>query len=78
MAELIVKSGDGLTSRHPLGSAPISIGRHPECDIVVNDPQASRRHARVQATPQGYVFEDLSSANGSLLNGRLVTEPTLL
>ncbi|MCX7805643.1 MAG: FHA domain-containing protein [Planctomycetota bacterium] len=78
MAELIVRGADGLTSRHPLGASPVSIGRHPECDIVINDPQASRRHARIYPEARGYVFEDLKSANGSLLNGKPVTDPVVL
>ncbi len=78
MPELIVRGADGLTSRHALGTFPVFIGRHPECDIVINDPLASRRHARIYPEARGYVFEDLKSANGSLLNGNLVAEPVVL
>jgi pSer/pThr/pTyr-binding forkhead associated (FHA) protein len=42
------------------------IGRGPECDVRLDDPLVSRRHARVVGT----AIEDLGSANGLFLNSR--------
>ena len=64
--ELVME--DGKT--HPLeGRGPWSVGRSEENDIVVPDPNVSRRHARLLRSENGYVVEDLGSTNGTLLDG---------
>jgi len=70
MAELIVTLSNGRTQRHPLGPLPLIIGRERSCDVFINDPSTSRRHARLVPTPQGYRIEDLGSKNGTLVNGQ--------
>ena len=55
---------------YPLeGRGPWSIGRSQENDIVVSDPNVSRRHARLLRADNGFVVEDLGSTNGTLLDG---------
>jgi len=55
---------------HPLeGRGPWSIGRSEENDIVIPDPNVSRRHARLSRSENGFVIEDLGSTNGTLLDG---------
>jgi hypothetical protein len=51
------------------GQGPWSIGRSEENDIVIQDPNVSRRHARLSRSENGFVVEDLSSTNGTLLDG---------
>jgi len=46
-----------------------TIGRHPQSTICVNDPMVSKRHAVIRKTPEGYVYEDNSSSNGSFVAG---------
>jgi len=53
----------------------VVLGRLPECDVVLSDPNASRRHAEVRWDGRGYVLHDLGSMNGTFLNGQQVTEP---
>jgi FHA domain-containing protein len=53
------------------------IGRLPECDVALGDPNASRRHAEVRWDGRGYVVSDLGSMNGTLLNEAPVTEARL-
>nr|WP_227833407.1 FHA domain-containing protein [Nocardia macrotermitis] len=48
----------------------LNIGRTSDNEIVVNDPLASRRHARLLKGPEGLVIEDVGSANGTFVNGR--------
>ena len=45
------------------------LGRDATCDIVLDDPLSSRRHASIVITQVGVVLEDLSSTNGVYLNG---------
>ena len=55
---------------HPLeGRGPWTVGRSQENDIVIPDPNVSRRHARLSRADNGYVVEDLGSTNGTLLDG---------
>jgi hypothetical protein len=56
--------------KHQLeGRGPWSVGRSQENDIVINDPNVSRRHARISRADNGFVVEDLGSTNGTLLDG---------
>ena len=43
-AALVLADG----TRHDLGAAPVTIGRLPECEIVLTDANASRRHVEVR------------------------------
>jgi pSer/pThr/pTyr-binding forkhead associated (FHA) protein len=64
--------------RWTLGDKPILVGRDPECQIRLADQRASRRHLEVAPRGVGYAVTDLGSANGSLLNGRVLVTTTLL
>jgi len=55
---------------HPLeGPGPWTIGRSAENDIVISDPNVSRRHGRLSRSENGFIVEDLGSTNGTLLDG---------
>ena len=55
---------------HPLeGPGPWSIGRSAENDIVISDPNVSRKHAQLLRSENGFVVEDLGSTNGTFLDG---------
>lgn len=58
--------------------APVVVGRHADCDLVLSDDQASRRHAQVEPGSSGFVLVDLDSTNGTFLNGRQVHGPVPL
>jgi len=69
VAELVVTAADGNSLKYPL-AGKVLVGRHPECEVVLGDPMASRRHCKVERTPAGtFTVEDNHSANGTLLNG---------
>lgn len=54
--------------RHALSQGAEVMGRDAGCDIPLDDPSASRRHARFAPTPNGFLVEDLGSKNGTLVN----------
>jgi len=54
----------------------IEIGRDPSAGLVLNDTQASRRHARIRAESGGAVVEDLGSSNGTFVNSNELHAPT--
>jgi pSer/pThr/pTyr-binding forkhead associated (FHA) protein len=49
-----------------------------ELDIALQDRAISRPHARIEGTEHGFALADMGSANGTLLNGEEIGEPTLL
>ncbi|TNE98188.1 MAG: FHA domain-containing protein [Deltaproteobacteria bacterium] len=54
------------------------IGRDPEkCDIVLNDPEVSAKHAVIRKNNITCVLEDLNSGNGTLLNGARINKSNL-
>jgi pSer/pThr/pTyr-binding forkhead associated (FHA) protein len=57
------------------GVCPLVIGRDKQAELVLGDPEVSRRHARLEVQ-RGIVFlRDLESKNGTFLNGRRVRTP---
>jgi Protein of unknown function (DUF3662)/FHA domain len=58
--------------------APATVlGRSRQCDVVINDPNVSRRHAEVRREADDYVLVDLDSTNGLTVNGREVKRAAL-
>jgi len=63
-----------ISTNSPCELAPVTIlGRNSECQVFIDDPRVSRRHAMIRHQDNGYWFYDLGSFNGSLLNGTRVT-----
>jgi pSer/pThr/pTyr-binding forkhead associated (FHA) protein len=61
-----------------VGPAGVTIGRSRQSDIVVDDPNVSRRHAEIRPRGGSWVLTDLGSTNGSILNGRRIQGPEVL
>ncbi|MBM4393672.1 MAG: FHA domain-containing protein [Deltaproteobacteria bacterium] len=59
--------------RLPLEPGILQIGRSEDNDVVLADLGVSRRHARLEVTPEGVVVEDLGSGNGTVFRGKRVT-----
>jgi len=59
-------------------SGRITIGRSPECDIVIHDPQVSGRHCSITYEQSELFAEDLGSTNGTLINGLPINGRTKL
>lgn len=60
---------DGVEQKFPLETAAVTLGRGLESDLRLKDIKASRRHCQVVKTPKGYQCVDLSSGNGTYVNG---------
>jgi len=63
--------------RVEIGEQPLGIGRMPECDVALSDPNVSRRHAEVRRQGTGFVVVDLASTNGTRVNGATIKERLL-
>ena len=56
----------------PLTGELATIGRLPDCDVVLKDRGASRRHAQIRAKDGLFTLTDLGSTNGTRLNGHTI------
>jgi hypothetical protein len=54
------------------GLCPMTIGRDRTAELVLADPEVSRRHARLETQGKTVFLRDLQSKNGTYLNGRRV------
>lgn len=60
-----------------MGEIPIVVGRDAGCDVCIDDPAASRRHARFFRSEASFLVEDLGSKNGTLVNNAPCTRREL-
>ena len=67
--------GDGTRIR--IGQDPVTIGRHPDCEVVFDDPEVSRQHAEIRRHEGGFIVVDLNSKNGTRVNGSGVRQRAL-
>src|ERR1700676_204715 len=72
MAILQVISGDNAGERHALGLAKAILGRHPDCDIVLDSGSVSRQHAEITAIDGEFYIQDLGSRNGTMVTGQAI------
>jgi len=70
---LVLANGE----RVGVADKPLSIGRLAECDVALADDSVSRRHAEVRRQGSEIVVVDLSSTNGTKVNGERVAERIL-
>src|SRR5215204_5257041 len=67
--------GDGR--RSVLSGRRVVVGRSRDCDVVVNDPNVSRRHLELRREDDGWMVADLGSTNGVRVNGKRVERSPL-
>jgi pSer/pThr/pTyr-binding forkhead associated (FHA) protein len=67
-AMLLVQRGPDSGARFLLDSDVVSVGRHPDSDIFLDDISVSRRHGTFTRSGTGYTVTDLGSLNGTYVN----------
>ena len=73
--QLVMRSGPNPGKTFVLDKSEITIGRESSNDIVINDAEISRKHARLLLQPGGYMLEDLGSTNGTFVDGQRLMGP---
>ena len=78
-AILLVQEGNSPKSSWVLHKPTMIIGRGADCDVIINDRQVSRHHARIVREGTQYKLFDLNSKNGTFVNGvQLGSKPHVL
>jgi hypothetical protein len=70
---IVLPSGD----RFELTESIVTIGRHPDSNLVLGDPNVSRNHAEIRPQGDRYIVVDLGSTNGSRINGARIDTQVL-
>jgi len=73
LAAVVVKTGPEAGRRVELG-IEVLIGRQ-DADLVLEDPEVSRRHAVLRRSGESVVIEDLDSTNGTFVEGERIRKP---
>lgn len=76
-ALLVVKRGAKAGSRFVVDAPIVTLGRHPESHIFLDDVTVSRRHAEVRREDDAYVVVDVGSLNGTYLNRERIEQGRL-
>jgi DNA-binding NtrC family response regulator len=69
-----ISSGEDVGRTVAVGLGPLVIGADADCDLVLDDPAVSRRHAEIQITARGVKVRDLGSTNGTFQGTSRITE----
>lgn len=71
MASIVFHRG-GQTIRQTLGETDVSIGRHVNADIRLEQDHVSRRHARIFKSEGSWWLQDMKSTGGTIVNGKQI------
>ena len=77
-SRLVMSEGPQPDQTFVLDRDRLTIGRDPNNDIVINDPQVSRQHARIRRQGGLTTIEDMGSTNGTFVNGMRLANPHTL
>ncbi|MEY3406757.1 MAG: hypothetical protein RLZZ556_829 [Actinomycetota bacterium] len=76
-ALLVVRRGPNKGARFLLDADLITVGRHPNSDVFLDDVTVSRRHAEIRRTSGEFSVKDLDSLNGTYYQGARVESALL-
>ena len=76
--KLLVVQGKPAGKQMLFGPGEFYLGRGPECQVRFNSDWVSRQHCLLTVTASGGSIRDLGSRNGTLVNGTLIRETTVL
>jgi pSer/pThr/pTyr-binding forkhead associated (FHA) protein len=74
---VIVRRGPAAGTKFTMDGDVVTVGRHPQSDIFLNDITVSRRHAELRRAGEKYEVTDLGSLNGTYVNRSRVDSAVL-
>ena len=77
MPKFLLKFHAAVIKEIPIEKTPITIGRKPDNDIVIDNMAVSSHHARVMMQGTAFVVEDLKSTNGTFINDKKIINAAL-
>ena len=77
-ARLTIKTGTDSGKVVELTKSELVIGRSAPADLIIVNPEISRRHARLLFQQGNYILEDLGSSNGTFINGQRLGDSQVL
>jgi hypothetical protein len=76
--QFVMRSGPETGKIYPLEGPEIIIGRDASNSVAINDAEVSRKHAKLSLHGSTYMIQDLSSTNGTFINGQRITSGQVL
>ena len=67
-----------MGQKYELNQPKMVMGRHPDCEIVIDAGAVSRQHAQIILADDNFYIEDLQSRNGTYVNDRRIEGRKLL
>lgn len=77
MARITINRDSFKVDEHELEQGTLSIGRHQDNDVHIDDPTVSSHHAKIVTVFESSYIEDLGSTNGTFVNGKKTKTHTL-
>jgi len=77
MARVILMFNKQVIKEYPFVEGGMSIGRHEDNTIVIDNLAVSAHHARIDKTDSGYILTDLQSTNGTFVNDKKIVSHKL-
>ena len=77
-AVLLVIKDKKQVAKVAVSTTPFILGRAPHCNLVLDEPLASRQHAEILQESGRFFLRDMQSRNGTFLNGQRLTGRGLL
>ncbi len=74
---LLVRAGPNAGSKFAIDKDVLTLGRHPESDVFLDDITVSRRHVEVVRNDASYTVRDVGSLNGTYVNRVRIEESPL-
>jgi pSer/pThr/pTyr-binding forkhead associated (FHA) protein len=74
----VVSHGPNAGSRFLLDADTVTVGRHPDSEIFLDDITVSRRHAQFARTDGAFSVSDVGSLNGTYVNRQRVDQAELV
>jgi len=70
--------GPNIGARFLLDKDVVTVGRHPDSDIFLDDITVSRRHAEFRRAADTFIVADVGSLNGTYVNGTRTEQQALV